>query len=112
MAVPVEGGPEVPLTSRRWLDVGCEVWLGDASGLLVTGKEQLTDSFQIYFISYPSGEVSRVTNDTNSYSALSITADSRTLVAEMQDVSSNIWVAPDGDASRARQITSGGTDGV
>lgn len=112
MAVPVEGGPDVPLTSHRWLDVHNAVWLGDGSGLLVSGKEQLTESFQIYFISYPSGEVSRVTNDTNSYSTLSITTDSRTLVAEMQDITSNIWVTPDGDASRARQITSGGKDGL
>ncbi|MFN2531934.1 MAG: protein kinase [Pyrinomonadaceae bacterium] len=112
MAVPVEGGPEQPLTSHRWLDVGGALWLGDGSGLLVTGHEQLTDPLQIYFISYPSGEVSSVTNDTNSYSALSITADSRTLVAEMADVTSNIWIAPDGDASWARQITTGGKDGL
>jgi Tol biopolymer transport system component len=92
--------------------VGGALWLGDGSGLLVTGKEQLTDPFQIYFISYPSGDVSRVTNDTNSYSALQITADSRTLVTEMADVTSNIWVAPDGEASRARQITTGGKDGL
>jgi eukaryotic-like serine/threonine-protein kinase len=112
MAVPVEGGSEEPITSYRWLDVGGELWLGDGSGLLVTGRERFTDPMQIYFISYPSGEVSRITNDTNSYSALSITADSRTLVAEVADVTSNIWILPDGDASRARQITTGGKDGL
>ncbi len=112
MAVPVEGGPEQPLTSRRWLHVGLALWLPDGGGLLITGKEQLTDPLQIYFISYPSGEVSRVTNDTNSYFSIHITADSRTLVAEMSEVTSSIWVVPDGDASRARQITTGGKDGL
>jgi Tol biopolymer transport system component len=112
MAVPVEGGPEQQLTSRRWLDVGCEVWLGDGSGLLMTGKEQLTDPMQIYFISYPSGVVSNVTHDTNTYSALQITADSRTLVAEVADVTANIRVASDWDGTRTRQITTGGKDGL
>jgi len=112
MAVPAGGGPEVPVTSHRWLDVQGGVWLNDGSGLLVSGKEQLTDSFQIYLISYPGGEVSRVTHDTNSYSGLSITSDSRILLAWMQETSCNIWVSPNGDAKLAHQITTGGKDGL
>jgi serine/threonine protein kinase/Tol biopolymer transport system component len=112
MSVPVDGGPEVPVTSYRWLDVGWQVWLGDGTGLMVTGHEQLTDPMQIYFVAYPRGEVTRVTNDTSSYSTLQITADARTLVAEMADVTANIWVAAGGNASGARQITTGGRDGL
>jgi serine/threonine protein kinase len=112
MAVPVNGGPEQLLTSNRWMHAAIALWLGDGSGLLVTGIEEATDPEQIYSISYPSGEVSQVTHDTNSYSCLQVTADSRTLVAEIADTTSNIWVAPDGDASRARQITTGGKDGI
>ena len=112
MAVPAEGGPEFPLTKSHWLDVGGALWLPDGTGLLITAHDQASDPFQIYSISYPGGEVQRVTNDVNSYSALGITADGKTVVGEMADVSSNIWILPNGDSARARQITYGGKDGV
>lgn len=112
MAVPTGGGPEIPLTQGRWMDVGGALWLPDGGGLLITAREKPGDAFQIYSVSYPGGEVRRVTNDVNSYSALGITADGKTLVAEVADLTANIWVLPEGDSARARQITSGGKDGV
>jgi Tol biopolymer transport system component len=112
MAVPAGGGPERPLTSGRWTDVGGTIWLPDGSGLLLTGRERLGEPFQIYHVSYPGGDVRKVTNDANSYSALSITRGSKELVAEVGELTANIWVVPEGDAARARQITHGGKDGV
>ena len=112
MAVPAGGGPERPLTPMRWMDVWAATWLPDVSGLLVTAKERFGDPYQIYYLSYPGGEVRRVTNDVHSYSPLSAAADSKVLVTEVQDLTSNIWVVPEGDAARARQITYGGRDGL
>ncbi len=112
MAVPAEGGPERPLTTSKWMDVGFAIWLPDGSGMLITGREHAGDPFQIYEISYPGGEVRRLTNDLNSYSYLGITADSRKLIAEVDDLKSNIWIVKNGDTSKAQQITYGGKDGV
>jgi TolB protein len=94
------------------MDVGAQIWLPDGQGLLITGREHPGDPFQIYQISYPVGEVHRITNDTNSYSALSITTDSKRLIAEVDDLNSNIWVMTNGNPASARQITYTGKDGV
>ena len=112
MAVPAEGGPEIPLTEGRWLDVGGALWLPDGTGLLFTAREAVGDPFQIYVVSYPGGEVRRVTKDVNSYSSLGVTADGKTLVAEVAEVTADIWVLPEGNSPRARKITSGGKDGI
>ena len=68
-------------------------------------------------ISYPGGEVRKVTNVLLDYHDLSLTADSGSMVTIQEDRISNIWSAPDGDASRARQLTHGsakfdGSNGV
>ena len=112
MSVPVEGGPEHPLTSSKWMDVGCAVWLPDGSAVLVTGREHPGDQFQIYLISYPSGDVRRITNDTNSYSDLGVTADSKKVIAEVDDLISNIWIVSKDDPRKAQQITYSGKDGL
>ena len=53
------------------------------------------------------GETRRITNDLNRYDHVRLTADSKTLVAVQGDQVSNIWIAPGGDSSRAKQVTSG-----
>ncbi len=83
-------------------------WLPDSSGLLVTGTDPDTTLNQIWFVSYPKGEVRRFTNDLVNYDVccLEVTRDGRSLVV-LQDVNlSDVWVAK-ADGSEARQITSG-----
>ncbi|HYE14848.1 MAG TPA: hypothetical protein VD968_10445 [Pyrinomonadaceae bacterium] len=48
-----------------------------------------------------------MTNDLNSYVDVSLTADGSAMVSVQTDRNPNIWVAPGGDAARARQITTG-----
>jgi Tol biopolymer transport system component len=48
----------------------------------------------------------------NDYHSTSLTADSTALATVQSDVVSHIWVAPNGQASRASQVTSGKFDGV
>ena len=62
---------------------------------------------QLWHVAYPGGEVRRLTHDLSGYSNISLTADSSTLAALRSDRVINLWVAPEGDSSRARQITSG-----
>ena len=63
---------------------------------------------QIFHVSFPGGELSRVTNDLTNYNTfcLEITRDGKSLVALQQTTVSDVWVA-NADASDARQITSG-----
>jgi serine/threonine protein kinase/Tol biopolymer transport system component len=115
VVIPVDGEQERWMTSHRWSHVSRTVWLGDGSGLMVLALENRTTELQLWHISYPGGEVQRVTNDLNGYLAdsLSITADSSALVAAQEDRSSKIWVAPTGEGEdRAKQLTDGKFDGL
>ena len=106
--VPVEGGRERPLTSQKWNEIQRLAWLADGSGLLMTAAEQPSDlrSKQIWHLAYPSGEARKITNDLKEYLNMSLNADSSVLVTLQSDRDANIWVAPNGDASRAIQLTS------
>jgi Tol biopolymer transport system component/tRNA A-37 threonylcarbamoyl transferase component Bud32 len=88
--------------------VRAAAWLPDGSGVLIAGLD--TESFlgQIFFISYPKGEVSRFTNDLADYEncCLEVTRDGHSLVALQDTHLSDLWIAK-GDGSDARQITNG-----
>ena len=89
--------------------IGRPRWLPDGSGLLVTIGDPSRDyRGQLWCIPFPKGEARRLTNDLTDYQRgwLDLTHDGTTLVdTEMKRVS-DLWVAPAGDAARARQITS------
>jgi serine/threonine protein kinase len=107
--VSVADGRLKILSTRRWLYVGNVAWFSDGSGVVLVAREQVLGAPQIWQVSYPQGEARRVTNDLNFYDfySLTLTADSSALIAVKSDPVSNIWVAPGGDADRARAITSG-----
>jgi eukaryotic-like serine/threonine-protein kinase len=110
--VRVADGTMKPITSQRWWGVGQAVWLRDGSGLVFTARERTSSPSQLWRISYPSGEAHRITNDLNDYLGVSLTADSTALVTVQSVRPSNIWVALDGEASRATQITFSNFDGT
>jgi Tol biopolymer transport system component len=109
--VSVADGAVKQITSGRWSEVGQIVWLRDGSGLVFSAKEQPSSPSQLWHISYPSGEAHRITNDLNDYLGVSLTANSTALVTVQSERSSNIWVAPDQEPSRASQITFSNLDG-
>ena len=87
-------------------------WLPDGSGLLVSSADAQNARGQIWFVSYPRGEISRFTNDLTNYSqcCLEITRDGNSLVALQSTTLSDVWVA-NSDGSEARQVTSGEATG-
>lgn len=105
----VKDGAEVMLSQQVWPWARQLVWLSDGSGLLLSacinkGEKRL----QLWLLSYPEGAVHRITNDLGSYeNTLSLAADSRALLTVQANEYTNLWVAPDGDSTRARQITFG-----
>jgi len=112
MTVRVRDHAEQQVTFQKWTELGQLAWLSDGSGLIVTASDAESDpTHQIWHISYPKGDVRRITNDTDDYSGVTLTADSAALVTLQIEQSSNVWVAPGGDASRAAQITSNNVDG-
>jgi Tol biopolymer transport system component len=109
-AVSVADGTVRELYSNTDL-IGRPTWLPDGSGLLV-GFEDASQANrgQLWYITYPKGEAHRFTNDLTNYNilALDLTSDGKMLATVENTVVSDIWVAPSGDAAKARQVTSGG----
>lgn len=103
----VSDGAERPVGDERWKFAERLEWLSDGSGLLTTVSDYGYGPFQIWHVSYPGGRVQKVTSDLSNYRSMSLTADSKTLVAVQADIRPYVWVAPEGDAGRARQVTSG-----
>lgn len=113
--VPAAGGAEKPVTAHHWVSVSRVLWLSDGSGLIIAAVPELVSAgTQLWHVSYPGGEVRRITNDLNAYgtTSLGLTADSKTIVTIQADRAMQIWVANYGDRpSEPKQITYGKYDG-
>jgi len=87
--------------------VGRAVWLPDDSGLLFLMAENFPNSpGQLWHISYPGGELHRLTNDLTNYglASLAITQDAKTIAAVQTSVHQELWFAPGVSSNRATQI--------
>jgi Tol biopolymer transport system component len=80
-------------------------WLPNGSGLILTLAKQ--GNSQIYFMSYPDGEITPITNDSNDYAILSLTADSKFIATTQQNLYSTIWSAASVKQETLTQLTSG-----
>jgi Tol biopolymer transport system component len=81
--------------------------LPDSKGLVLAAGATYSSSPQLWQVSYPGGEIRRITNDLNSYASPSLTSDSHTLAAVQNDLVSNLCILPTGKSNRTRQITAG-----
>ncbi len=108
VAVNVTDGAEKTLTTRKWYWINQVAWLADGSGLIMSANPEKSHIYnQLWILSYPNGEARQISNDSHNYALISLTADSRTLLAGHTELLTQIWIAPEGDAVRARRVTSG-----
>jgi Tol biopolymer transport system component len=113
IAVEVEGGGESTIVSGRWSEIDQIAWLGNGNGLVIAAKEPTSRLSQLWRVSYPSGEVTRLTRDLNNYLNVSLTYDSERLVSIQSEAQSNIWMASSVDISgQTRQLTTERYDGL
>jgi Tol biopolymer transport system component len=103
----VADGSTRPLTAQRWLRIIKLAWLADGSGLLMLATPEQSFVYQIWQLSYPSGEAERLTNDLNNYVSMSLSAGSNTLAVVKGETEASIWVEPVGDPGRAQPVTPG-----
>jgi serine/threonine protein kinase len=88
--------------------VGRPAWLPDGQSLLVPIGVPREHRTQLWLLSYPSAAKQRFTNDLSSYGVnIDLTRDGQMLVARESRQISHIWIAPQGHASQAKQITFG-----
>jgi Tol biopolymer transport system component/predicted Ser/Thr protein kinase len=107
VTIPAQGGAEKPVGTVLWYRAAGVTWLPDSSGLVAVTQASSGSPSQLWQLSYPGGQLRRITNDLESYSNVSLTADSRVLVAVQNDLLSNLCVLPAGETNHAQQITFG-----
>jgi len=90
--------------------LGPAAWLPDGRGLLLTIRDGVPGARgQIWYVSYPSGEVRRFTNDPTDYSTccLDLTRDGKTVAVMQDSPTSDLWVASAAALDDAKQVSSG-----
>lgn len=110
--VPADGGEERPVGATRWDDVAAMAWAPDGESLLVSAKPANENATQIWRIAYPSGEAEQVTNDLNSLSGLSLSADAATVCSVQVTAVSGLRISDIDDASHSRFVSRGTNDGM
>jgi serine/threonine protein kinase len=102
----VEDGSQKNLSTESWLYSAKVQWLPDMSGLLVVAGDNPITAM-IWHISYPDGRVRRVTNDLNAYRSIGLTQDGKKLTTVQSQGLVNLWVVPEGDATKEVRLPTG-----
>ncbi|MEO5860451.1 MAG: protein kinase [Pyrinomonadaceae bacterium] len=105
-------GTEKPIQSDPWLRLRGVAWLSDQSGLIVSGRDRVVQTSQIWQIDYPGGKTRRVTNDLSIYTGSTLTADGRTILSVGENYQFNIWTGSTGETSLPVTSALGRDDGM
>ena len=103
LEIAVDGGKERAITAGGWAWPGSILWTADRRSLIVDGGSA-EDSGQVWRVSYPDGQIHRITNDLGDYLRLTQTADSKTLLAVRREQTADLWLTPVSSEGRAVQI--------
>lgn len=113
IGIDVASRKESELTSRQWRYIQDVAWLPKGDGFIINARDESSTpepALQIWRVSYPGGEVRRITNDLNNYMGIAMAADSDTLMAVEMNWTANLWLAPAENPSSAVQVTRGTID--
>ena len=92
MTISPDGGSPPQILCSGWALIDSVVWR-NRNELIVNGSRNGTvGTRQLWTVSYPGCGVHRITNDMNFYSAVSITADSSSILTVQQTTFGSIWL--------------------
>jgi eukaryotic-like serine/threonine-protein kinase len=94
----------------NWYAVRRVGWLTDSSAVLAAVAENSNHYLtqQVWVVPLANREVRRITNDLNNYAGMSTTKAGDAFVAVQIALATGLWIAPEGDSSRATALTSEG----
>jgi Tol biopolymer transport system component/DNA-binding winged helix-turn-helix (wHTH) protein len=106
--IPADGGPIKGITTPRRQQIWWFAWMPDGRGFAMDATDTVSGKVQIYYVSYPGGEISRITNDLNQYNSISVDGKGEALVTTQMDRESNLYVTRDLDARSSVRINTKG----
>jgi len=92
---PVTGGEGRVIVPEMEKQITSAVWLAGKTSVLMSLREINGEIRQLWQYTPASGELRRVTNDENSYRALSISRDGKTVVTNIENVITSAMTADD-----------------
>jgi DNA-binding winged helix-turn-helix (wHTH) protein/Tol biopolymer transport system component len=95
--IPSMGGVETPFTVPRKQRLLSAKWTDRGAGIIVNAVAPGSNVLQIYYVSYPDGSFTHITNDLNNYFFPNVSADGRNVVATEQQRLGDIWVSDIGN---------------
>jgi serine/threonine protein kinase/Tol biopolymer transport system component len=108
--IRVADGAVTPVLTQPWAEIWQTDWLPDGSGFILTGRpDNSFENKQLWLVSYPNGELTRLTNDFNDYYGVSVARQSdgggfqvATMILER---TANLWTvaAAPADAKQQQQ---------
>jgi eukaryotic-like serine/threonine-protein kinase len=105
LEITPDSGAAKRLDSSNWTIITGLTWVSDGSGLILSGRNAETKFSQLWFLSYPDGKLSHITNDFSVYIKPDLTADNKNLIAVKNEKLYNIWISADGTQSSLKKIT-------
>ena len=85
MEVDLRSGEERELTSEKFFNIKYLAWLPNQKDIVLTARKQPDKNFRIWRVSTSTGKASPLTDDSQSYSALSLSDDGSSLVSSRVD---------------------------
>lgn len=105
--IDANSGEEKSFSSENWLWIGSPNWLSDGSGLIVSAfsgrSGDQTD--EIWQLPYPEGEAQKITGGISGINGISLTKDSKNLVAVKSALLSSFWTTQIDDPKQSVKIT-------
>jgi len=107
LIVDVLTGEEREAPTARWRNITMALWTPSGKHLIFSARAIKEPTSQLWMLTYPEGPLRRLTNDLEAYFWISLSHDGRKLVTRQQRMISNLWLLPDGEVKKQRQLTFG-----
>jgi Tol biopolymer transport system component/DNA-binding winged helix-turn-helix (wHTH) protein len=93
------------ISTPEWSDFIQAEWMPGGESIVFLAREKANEPFQIWKVSYPSGEGRRVTNDAHDYRYLNVSPDGEFVLTTQEKTFFNLWSISTADPNEARQLT-------
>ena len=92
--IPATGGEAKIVTQPRKGRFFGANWFPDGKGILLSASAPESRLQQLWYVSYPNGEISRITNDLTAYNFAAISGDGKKIVSVQLTRTNSVWSSP------------------